>query len=187
MKWLYFTRSNADIDCLPEKTVSRYHLKTETKRRSFIGDSGAGTFSLQDAVINPVWDEDGELYIPNQEEISLEKINKLTYLYDDLDSYCIVEANDRLYNFSKSKRIDFFSEYMLLEEVSGRIRWLDYSNTAHLHTKEEALNIINAIKIYLRGIFDAKQSDKALIMAGEDPHNLKDIKAEQDSYSANKV
>jgi hypothetical protein len=71
MKYLYFTRSNGDIDCLPEKSVIRYKLTTVAKRKTFIGDSGAVNFSFQEQVIKAVWD--GSKYVSDTAKIKEEQ------------------------------------------------------------------------------------------------------------------
>ena len=67
MKFLYFTRSNGDIDNMQDNKA----LTTSAKRKEFIGDE-ATKFSVQDGVLNPVWD--GSKYIKDPDNKESERL-----------------------------------------------------------------------------------------------------------------
>lgn len=72
-KWLFFTRSNSDIDSM----IHQPALTTIAKKREFIGDAGATNFEVvedDDTVKNPEWD--GEKYIDSDPNSGAKKVLK---------------------------------------------------------------------------------------------------------------
>ena len=62
-KFLYFTRSNGDIDNISVKSVTKFGLTTAVKIKKFIGDQGASRFKLQEALSHPSWNADNKEYV----------------------------------------------------------------------------------------------------------------------------
>ena len=92
MKYLYFTKSNGDIDCLPEKTVIRYKLTTAAKRKEFIGSDDITNIKLQESVMYPVWN--GSEYI-KADGIEKEKaIEQAEALYRTLKANRVIDGYD---------------------------------------------------------------------------------------------
>lgn len=46
MNYLFFTRSNGDVDCMPFDEPISLELTTMAKKRKFIGDAGATNFKI---------------------------------------------------------------------------------------------------------------------------------------------
>ena len=80
MNWLYFTRSNGDVDSMPNNTT----LTTIAKKRAFIGDDGATNFqaiTTEDAPKNAKWDGDKYISAPINEKARINALESQCYAY----------------------------------------------------------------------------------------------------------
>ena len=171
-KWLYFTRSDGQVDSMPNNPK----LDNSEKRREFIGDQESYRFSVQDGCgKHPVWN--GSKYISDPEMLKLDVKKKASDLYNEIENHFYIEANGRVYNFDISKKIDFFAKFVMMPE-DGALLWTAHDNEEYSHTKEEALNVFIAAEAFLKPLFDAKKADKA---GDGSLSNLNAIKAAQEA------
>lgn len=101
MKYLFFTRSNGDIDSMPNDPK----LTTLAKRKAFIGDSGASRFQIVDASAipkNPKWD--GSKYVPDSKAIAVDTARReLT----DREARTTVGHLGKVWTFSEKRLFQF--------------------------------------------------------------------------------
>jgi hypothetical protein len=174
MNFLYFTRSNNDIDSMPNNAT----LDTDQKRKDFIGDQEAYNFSTQEGCMNPIWD--GEKYITDINSIILSNKNLANELYNQIENHFLIVANNRTYNFDISKKIDFFAKF-IMQADDDFLDWDDYLNETVQHNKQGSLAIIQSADAFLRSLFNAKKADKLAIENGDySLSNLKAIQTQQD-------
>ena len=133
--WLYFTRSNGDID----NTPNREDLKTATSRKAFIGDE-ASRFSVQDGVLNPVWD--GSEYIKDVTNKEAEK-EALKVIRDEALMACTVTLNGEEFQARENDLIRLESRVnRLAPGASGK--WLTKGNKKSVSTKEDLQVFLSA-------------------------------------------
>jgi hypothetical protein len=163
MKYLYFTRSNGDIDCLPEKSVIRYKLTTGAKRRKFIGSDDITNIKLQEQVMYPVWN--GSEYIKA----------------DGKEKELAIEQAEALYNTLKAKRVidgydlsDTF-EFDFQRKKGGSVRMNKNGGKVETKTKSETDMLEDKLFSYLSSCSDAKNADIDAIQAGD--FSLSNLKA----------
>lgn len=102
-------------------------------------------------------------------------------LNNKIEDVFYIQANGRVYDFNVKNMLKFFAEFSMQgnEEV---LNWDDNDNESHDHTKVEALNIVNAVKTFLRSLHNAKKADKAACETGDfSLTNLKVIEASQEA------
>lgn len=106
-KWLYFTRSDGQIDSMPNNA----ELDTADKRRAFIGDSGANRFSIQDGCgINPIWD--GSKYISDPAELKNTHIKESESIRDELLEDNAVEIRPGIFLRTRLKDYPIFDDLL---------------------------------------------------------------------------
>jgi len=103
-----------------------------------------------------------------------------TNLYNEIENHFYIEANDRVYNFDISKKIDFFAKFVMMPD-DGALLWTAHDNIEYSHTKQEALNIFISAEAFLKPLFDAKKADKT---GDGSLSNLNMIKASQEALKA---
>lgn len=133
--WLYFTRSNGDVDNMPNQE----DLKTATSRKDFIGDE-ATRFSVQKAVLNPVWD--GSKYIKDVTNKEAER-KAAKEARDEALQACTVEVNGNVYQTRPSDEANFRVRIMSLE-AGQETQWL-LENDKSAKVKKEELEQVYAL------------------------------------------
>ena len=142
MKFLYFTRSNGDVDNLPEKSVVDFKLTTDAKKRDFTGDDGAHSFSLQEPVARPLWDDGAKAYTldpDNSEEIAAAENalyrSCLAYQIDQIDTNMENEMtkSESLVEAGKATAAD-------LPEAGKAGAWIEALWVEYYTRKADALN-----------------------------------------------
>lgn len=102
MDFLYFTRSNGDVDSM-ENNPDLIDLYS---RREFIGDQGAGNFVVMSNrnIIYPVFN--GTTYVSNSTTKN-QKIANIKNKRDTARSYITVSYDSKEWSFSRENMIDF--------------------------------------------------------------------------------
>lgn len=117
----------------------------------------------------------------NSLKLVIEAKNRALELNDKIEEVFCVQANGRVYDFNVKNMLKFFAEFSL-QGNEGLLNWDDNDNESHDHTKVEALNIVNAVKAFLRSLHNAKKADKAACKTGDfSLTNLKAIEAAQEA------
>ena len=121
MNWLFFTRSNGDIDSME----NRVDLDTDEKRRVFIGDDVATNFEIIEdgnLPINAKWD--GEKYISNIDPTIALKEKR------DIDLMSVtVEINGHIIKANPTEE----------QNLRGAINALEYSGDASCKWRQDGV------------------------------------------------
>jgi len=117
---------------------NRDDLKTLKQRKDFIGDD-AEKFSVQESVINPIWD--GSKYIKDINNKDLEK-KELKRIREESLSNCTVELNGNVYQTRPSDEPNFRLRIAGLE--SGQeTKWILENDETVTVSKEELEEVFN--------------------------------------------
>lgn len=110
-----------------------------------------------------------------------ENKQKANDLYSSIENHFLIEANNRVYNFDISKKLDFFAKFMMQADDEF-LDWDDFSNETVQHNKQGTTAIIQSADTFLRALFNAKKADKLACESGDySLTNLTAIKAQQDA------
>lgn len=157
--FLYFTRSNGDIDCLPEKSVNDFKLTTKAKRRAFIGDSGADNFSLQDSVAHAVWD--GSKYISDSMREKEEAIQDAEDLYLRAKKDGRIKVGEDIFEIEDAFDFDY------QRKKGGNVLLKKYKGSIVTKTKQETDAIETALFNYRMSAVLAFNDDMVAIEGGD--------------------
>jgi uncharacterized protein YtpQ (UPF0354 family) len=163
MKYLYFTRSNGDIDCLPEKSVIQHKLTTAAKRKAFIGSDDITNIKLQEEVLYPVWN--GSEYIKADGKEKELAIDEAEALYKTLKAKRVIDG----YDLSDTFEFDF------QRKKGGSVRMKKEGGKTETKTKAETDAIEGKLFYYLNSCSDALDADIDAIQAGD--FSLSNLKA----------
>ena len=110
MQFLYFTKSNGDIDSIPEDSLKKFKLTKTEAYKKFSGDSGVKRFSLQDPVDHPYWD--GDKYISDPSKLKEDQIASSEVQRDKLLEDNVVEIREGIFIRTRLKDYPIFKELL---------------------------------------------------------------------------
>jgi len=134
MKFLYFTRSNGDIDNMQDNKA----LTTSAKRKEFIGDE-ATKFSVQDGVLNPVWD--GSKYIKDPDNKESERLLAKHARSEALRN-CTSELNGNVFQTRPSDEPNFRLALAGMED-GDKEEWILENDTVVEVSKDDLFMVLS--------------------------------------------
>ena len=140
-KWLYYTTPEGEISSCPYQP--KLHGNTNTSRRKFIGNE-AERFSVQEAVLNPLWD--GSEYIKDPENKEAER-QEAKAIRDDALHSLTVELNGNVFQTRPSDEVNF---RLSIETMGDSEEWILDDNSVVEVTKAQL------IQVYSEGLAKSK-------------------------------
>lgn len=154
-KWLYFKRSNGDVDCLPEDTVTQHSLNTTEKLLAFIGDDSVTGLVLSKPV--PFADIVKGKVVTSTVKKNAHYIKRAQELYESKQSVRHIDGFDlsNTFEFDYQRRQ---GGQVVLKKVSGGVEVRSVADTEALATE---------LQNYLVSLATAYQADITAISNGE--------------------